>query len=120
MNDTSSASRWQMLGELILSVGSKPDDLIALWLKELLAPLHLHENFLTRVLQSAQNYAGRALRPEADVPFSHIHLSIFGPDERTSKGQTWGFFRIEKIDNTGENLAHPDHTVEFYLYREQG
>ena len=118
MNDT--ASSWQMLGELILSVGSKPDELIALWLKELLAPLDLHENFVTRVLQSAQNYAGRALGPDADAHFSHIHLSIFGPDEWTSKGQTWGFFRIEKIDRAGENLAHPDHTVEFYLYREQG
>lgn len=120
MNDTASASSWQMLGELILSVGSNPDELISLWLKELLAPLGLHENFLTRVLQSAQNYAGRALRADADAQFGHIHLSLFGPHERTSKDQSWGFFRIEKIDRADQNLAHPDHTVEFYLYREQG
>jgi len=121
MNNTSSAPSWQMLGELILSAGSKPDELIALWLKELLAPLALHENFLTRVLQSAQKYAGRALRADvaADAQFNHIHLSLFGPNERTSKGQSWGFFRIEKIDSANQNRPHPDHTVEFYLYREQ-
>jgi len=120
MNNTSSAPSWQMLGELILSAGSKPDELIALWLKELLAPLGLHENFLTRVLQSAQKYAGRALRADADAHFGHIHLFVFGPNERTPKGQSWGFFRIEKIDNSNPNLSHPDHTVEFYLYRELG
>ena len=120
MNDTVSASSWQMLGELILSVGSNPDELISLWLKEQLAPLGLHEKFLTRVLQSAQNYAGRALRADMEAQFGHIHLSLFGPNERTSKGQTWGFFRIEKIDSGDQNLSHPDHTLEFYLSREQG
>jgi hypothetical protein len=108
-----------MLGELILPVGSQPDALISLWLKELLAPLDLHENFLNRVLRSAQNYAGRALTPDAGVAFGHIHLSVFVPDEPVSRAQSWGFFRIEKIDSAEQNLAHPDHTVEFYLYRER-
>ena len=119
MNDTASAPNWRMLGELILSVGSNPDELISLWLKEQLTPLGLHENFLTRVLQSAQKYAGRALRADAEAQFNHIHLSLFGPNEWNSKGQSWGFFRIEKIDHAGQNRPHPDHTVEFYLYREQ-
>ncbi len=118
MSDPSSTSRWQMLGELILPIGSDTNELISARLAELLAPLELHENFLNRVLKSAQNYVEHALKPDAGVPFGEIHLYIFGPNERMSKGQTWGFFRIEKIDSHEENLADPDHTVEFYLYRE--
>lgn len=111
-------SSWRILGELILPVGSSPNELIFAWLTDLLAPLDLHENFLNRVLKSAQNYVGQALRRDTEVPFGHIHLSIFGPKEPASKGQTWGFFRIEKIDSGESSAAHPDHTVEFYLYRE--
>ena len=118
MSDPSSTSRWQLLGELMLPIGSDTNDLIAVKLAELLAPLELHENFLNRVLKSAQNYTGRALTPDAGVPFGEIHLYIFGSNERMSKGQTWGFFRIEKIDSHEQSLADPDHTVEFYLYRE--
>lgn len=118
MSDPSSTSRWQLLGELILPLGLNTKDLLSAGLAELLAPLELHENFLNRVLKSAQNYVGRALTSDAGVPFGEIHLYIFGPNERMSKGQTWGFFRIEKIDSHEQNLADPDHTVEFYLYRE--
>jgi hypothetical protein len=118
MSDPSSTSRWQFLGELILSIDSDTNDLLSVKLAELLAPLELHENFLNRVLKSAQNYVGRALTSDAGVPFREIHLYIFGSNERMSKGQTWGFFRIEKIDIDEQNLAYPDHTVEFYLYRE--
>ena len=118
MSDPSSTSNWQMLGELVLPIGSDANDLLSVKLTELLAPLELHEKFLNRVLKSAQNYAGRALTPDAGIPFGEIHLYIFGSNERMSKGQTWGFFRIEKIDSDEQNLAYPDHTVEFYLYRE--
>jgi hypothetical protein len=118
MSDPSSTSRWQLLCELILPIDSDTNDLLSAKLAELLAPLELHENFLNRVLKSAQNYVGRALMSDAGVPFGEIHLYIFGPNERMSKGQTWGFFRIEKIDSHEQNLADPDHTVEFYLYRE--
>ena len=118
MSDPSSTSNWQMLGELVLPIGSDIKELISATLAELLAPLELHENFLNRVFKSAQNYAGRALTPDANVPCGVIHLYIFGPNERMSKGQTWGFFRIEKIDISEQNVAYPEHTVEFYLYRE--
>ena len=101
-----------------MPIGSDSNELISARLAELLAPLELHENFLNRVLKSAQNYVGRALTPDAGVPFGEIHLSIFVPNARMSKGQTWGFFRIEKIDSQAQNVADPDHTVEFYLYRE--
>jgi hypothetical protein len=118
MSDFASTSSWQMLGELILLGDSSPNELISAWLTELLAPLDLHEKFMDRVLNSIQNYTGRALSPKAGIPCGHIHLSIFGPNKRTSSGQTWGFFRIEKIDSAEPSMAHPDHAVEFYLYQE--
>jgi hypothetical protein len=113
-----SPSRWHKLGELILPTDSSPHEVVSLWLTELLTPLGLHENFLNRILESAQTYVQRSLSQDSGAPFGHIHLSIFGLNERRSNSQTWGFFRIEKIDSAEQNVSHPDHTLEFYLYRE--
>ena len=46
-------------------------------------------------------------------------LSFFVQQDRAMRGDTWGFFRIEKIDNAEQNSLHSDHTVEFYLYLQQ-
>ena len=119
MSDPSLTSSLQMLGELIVPVGPSPHEFLSAWLTELLTPLHLPEEYRQRVLKSVQSYVERALSADGGAPFGHLHLSIFGPKERTSSGQTWGFFRIEKIDSAGQNATHPDHTVEFYLYRER-
>ena len=102
---------WNMLGEIELPAGSNANMSIGSWLTELLAPLSLNEHVLHKVLRSAEEYVGRALAQKVYRGFDHIHLSIFAPHEPTSTANTWGFFRIEKIDGT-------DHTVEFYMYVE--
>ena len=92
------------------------DDAIHAWLTEVLDPLNLYTDFLDKILQSAQDAATRVWQAEPRMESEHIHLFIFVPHDYFSKGQTWGFFRIEKIENaTGDKTAH-DHAIEFYLY----
>jgi hypothetical protein len=73
---------------------------------------------LSKVLKSAHDAAVRAMQVENMMKFEHIHFIIFVPQERASKGQTWGFFRVEKIESVGQDKKPPDHAIEFYLYLE--
>ena len=109
---------WQILGELKVPAGSDADGAIHAWLFDLLAPLDLHEDFMNKVLRSAQASTKHVLQPDIEITLGHIHLSILAPHERASTGKTWGFFRIEKIDMKDLDKDHPDHTVEVYLYLE--
>src|SRR6185503_101176 len=106
---------WQILGQLRLPVGSNADDPIRIWLMEILAPINLPVNFLDKILKSAQDSARRAMQAESLMKFEHIHLIIFVPSGHVSKRRTWGFFRIEKIENVTADYRLPDHAIEFYL-----
>ena len=86
---------------------------------ELLAPLNLHDDFLKQLLGSAQDATARALHSSNGTSLEYIHLCIFAPGDVNRNGNSWGFFRIEKIDSTEPNQDHPDHAVEFYLYHER-
>ena len=109
---------WQLLGQLELPVASSANDPIRIWLMEILGPLNLPVDFLNRILKSAQDSATRAMQAEPLIKFEHIHLIIFAPSAHTSKGRTWGFFRIEKIENVTADDSPPDHAIEVYLYLE--
>ena len=106
---------WQILGELALPVRSGTDARINAWLTALLIPLNLHAEFQNKVLISALEAASKA---EIAYSFKHIHLYIFSPANQISEGQTWGFFRIEKIGNSPPGQEIPGHAIELYLYRE--
>jgi hypothetical protein len=107
---------WQILGELTLPAGSNAGESIHAWLTEILNPLHLPMGMMEKILRSAQETAGRIAQPEAKL--EHIHFLVFAPVHHTSKGQTWGFFRIEKIEQANPFTDAPDHAIEFYLYLE--
>jgi len=109
---------WQILGELELSIGSSAAGLIHARLSRTLEPLDLHTDFLNKILVSAQDAAVRASQAETVMKFGHIHISIFVPHEHASKGKTWGFFHIERIENPSEGAATQDHAIDFYLYVE--
>ena len=116
------ATDWQILGELELPVVAEFDSVVSVWLAKTLNAFNLHADFLSRVTKSAQDAAVRAITSErAQREFEHIHLCLFVP--RTDlftlyKGQTWGFFRIEKMGSSTENGNLYDHAIEFYLYLE--
>ena len=111
-------SDWQFLGELELPAGASLDDPIHTWLTNLFDPLALHGDFLNRILKSAQDAAARVFQSETAEKYDHIHLVIYGPREQVSKPGTWGFFRVEKVENTAEEPSTVAHSIEFYLYRE--
>ena len=109
---------WQMLGELKLPVGSSSEDAIYDWLLNVLNPLALQAHFLSQILQSARDAAGRAMRSEQAPELRHLHFLVHAPKYQASDGQTWGFFQIEKLGESTESGNSHDHTIEFYLYRE--
>ena len=109
---------WQILGELELPVRLDTDSGINAWLTNLLNPLNLHADFQKKVLNSALEAASRVSKAETERACEHIHLHIFVPSKRQSGGQTWGFFRIEKIENLIPEKDIPDHAIELYLYLE--
>jgi hypothetical protein len=123
MNTTEPTSKipssvdWRVLGEIELTAGSNPGGNLRARLTEILIQLHLHEDFLNKVLASAQEYALRAAQ-NIKTSHGHIHLAILVQQKYQSLGDTWGFFRIEKMDDAEQKVPHPDHTVEFYLYLE--
>jgi hypothetical protein len=112
-------SEWHFLGELELPAArANPDETIRTWLTNLFDPLALHGDFLNRILKSAQDAAARVFLSESAEKYDHIHLVIYGPRDQGSTPGTWGFFRVEKVENTTKETSSPAHSIEFYLYRE--
>ena len=107
---------WQILGELELPAGASVEDALHAWLTEALHPLNLQADLLNKIIASAQDAVARAIHAEIMHKFEHIHLTVFVPSERQEKQQAWGFFRLEKIEDTKDKLIGGNHAVEFYLY----
>jgi hypothetical protein len=87
-------------------------------LKEFLDPLELHENFVHRILSSAQQTAARILRVNAEIKLQHINVLVLVPSKRTLQKQTWGFFSVEKLEGTKDGGVANKRTIEIYLYME--
>jgi hypothetical protein len=117
-HDTPSLTGWQKLGELELPVGSSAVERINAWLSHILIPLHLHVDFLNKVLQSAQDVAARLKQTEMVIKYQHTCLLLYIPENRPLNVQTWGFFRIEKVETAAENENSCDRLIEFYLFLE--
>lgn len=109
---------WQLLGKLDLPANSEVNYVIKSWLAELLNPIDLSTDFITRVMESVQDSVMRILQLNAVSATGNIHLSIFAPYERFSERKTWGFFHIERIEKQGEAIDTRDHAIDFYLYVE--
>ena len=48
----------------------------------------------------------------------HVHLLAYTSRSHHPKGQTWGFFRLEKLENPAAGQIEPEHSIEFYIYPE--
>ena len=87
---------------------------------ETLTPLGLDADFMRKVLKSAQDSATRASQEGTRIPeFEHIHLLALASKDYSSKGSTWGFFRIEKMESLPDDREPKGHSIEFYFYREE-
>ena len=90
---------------------------VSKWLTLILSRLELGEDVVNKVLKSAREALSRAMPAANDTRFDHLHLLVSTPMHLSAKRQSWGFFRIEKVERTADT-ANPDHTIEFYLYLE--
>ena len=111
---------WQILGEFELPVGTIADDTVQIRLKELLDLIELQEDFGNRILNSAQKATARILQVDAENKLEHIRFLVFVPSILTSQKQTWGFFTVEKLEDTEEEVVSNECTIEIYLYVEGG
>ena len=111
-------ANWQLLDEFRLPIGPDTEATVYTLLREILEPLNLHRDFQDRLLNSAQDAMLRALPSNVESPFEYLHLAVLVPSERDSQRNTWGFFRIEKVDSAEPDKDRPDYAVEFYLYLE--
>jgi len=120
LDNHGSGNSWRNLGILELSASSGADSAINAWLTELLSPLSLSTDFLSRLTESVQGTVSRVLGPSVVSTTKHekVHLSIFAPPELILERKTWGFFHIERIENRGEVVDTSDHAIDFYLYVE--
>jgi hypothetical protein len=110
---------WQILGDLELPVGAGTEQVIDAWLAEVLGPLHLPVDFLDKILVSTREAWYRLLGTGILQKLGHIHLIVWVPSDRSfQKGQNWGFFRIEKVDDPTQDGETAGHSVELYLYLE--
>lgn len=109
---------WQILGELKLSVGSNVNGTIETWFTKSLEGLNLHADFLGKILKSVGEAAERAMRSDvAEGTFESIYILVFAPVGHP-KSQTWGFFSVERLEDTKEGTLANSHTIEIYLYME--
>lgn len=113
-----SSTGWQIFGALELPFGVDAHSTIHAWLTEVLLPLKLPLAFLDKILISADGLATRMMQTGTVMDIQHTHLLIYIPANRPLNGQTWGFFRIEKVD-PAEKIENPcNHSIEYYLYLE--
>jgi hypothetical protein len=111
-------ANWQFLGELELPVDSDAVQTVHLWLTESLKPLELQEDFMNKILKSAQGAVARIIGVEAVREFEHIRIILLVPPEQMLTGQSWGFFRDEKLIDAAEGPVMHVQRITFYLYLE--
>ena len=107
------------MGELKLPKDLDIETAIQAWLLETLEPLNLHTDFLNKFSLSVKDTARKLLEPDLAAQESgHIHLLLFTRRKRAAGSHSWGFFLIEKLEDTAEGDGIPNHAIEFYLYPE--
>ena len=112
------SSGWHLYGELELPASANARSLLQTWLVETLHPLSLNASFLEKIFTSSRLSVDRTLQSPVGKQSKHIHILIFASVHQPLPGNTWGFFVIEKIENTSNENHIPAHAIEFYLYQE--
>lgn len=119
-SDRRSPDGRKILAEIKLPLDQGPDPQVRSWLVEELGHLNLQAGFIRRILDSARDAMERLSASEGRaVQRGQVHVLISGPQRAGTEGETWGFFRIEKLEGTAPGDVPPDHSIEFYLYVEK-
>lgn len=109
---------WQLLDELELPADSVAEGVFRTWLTGTLARLDLESGVLNRILESAQEGVARLERTSASAKIERVRMALLVPQEDAARGQSWGFFRVEKSISRADSSFAAFRAIEFYLYRE--
>ena len=113
-------TNWQSLGQLKLVAGSNPDGTIKGWLMDALADFSLPGDLISRLLASIEEATARVLSPDGvDGQFEYLEVVVLAPPKQVAKGQTWGFFRVERASTDSLSRSTKGHCIEYYLYVDQ-
>jgi hypothetical protein len=119
--DNSHANRspagWQMMCELSVPTGPDRMEKIPLGLEEQLAALQLSTDLVARIAASIETIVERVMQTKSSS--THLHIFLFTPIDLNRKVGAWGFFWIEKLEGSTEDMQR-NHAVELYLYPEGG
>ena len=110
-------TNWQMLGQLKLRPGSNRDGTLKAWLVNALSDSTLPSDLVSRLLASMEEVTRRVPRPDnTQEQLAYLEIVVLAPTGQTSKGHTWGFFRVERGSTDTELENAKGHCVEYYLY----
>ena len=110
-------TNWQILGQLKLSLGASPDGTMKEWLMNALRDFTLSGDLVSRLLASIEEAAAHILSPDrTQVQLEYLEIVVLAPTGQTSKGHTWGFFRVERESTDPQLESVKGHCVEYYLY----
>lgn len=115
-NDNSLTGRgWLPYASTEIPAGSV--DRLVLWLVDILKSMALPIDFTGKVLSSARDAAG-----SIPVTAAKVRVLVFMPATNPPHGQTWGFFRTvrneETPTETPAETPEQTHVIAFYLYME--
>jgi hypothetical protein len=109
---------WRLSGETELPVRAFSDDRLQDWLAETLHSLNLNPGLLLKILSSARDVINRDLQAIHGTDLEHIQMQIYTPAAGPPVGQTWGFFRTERMEAPLPGSHSINHAIAFYLYPE--
>jgi hypothetical protein len=110
-------NNWLLLGQLKLSVDSISDETIDHWLSKTFKSFDLPSDLFNRLKASIKEALSRLI---TTPDYSHASsINIFISDDTKNdllSNNYWGFFRLEKVDNTLDEETPVEHLIDFYLY----
>lgn len=109
---------WNLLGEIEFPAGPAAASHISAWLVETLRALDLNGRLLNKITAAAQLAAERAPSITGEADPAQVRLRVYTPEDTSSNGKSWGFFRVEKKGDPQAAGRSREHAIAFYLYRE--
>ena len=87
---------------------------------KILEPFRLPEEYVSKILKSIEDTASRVLsRDTVEGQFDHLNIVILTPAGQPPDRQTWGFFRLERMESKEKSADSKSYHIEYYLYPER-
>lgn len=111
---------WLLIGQLSLPVASVSGESLDGWITRTLGPLVLPPELYSKLMASVEEALSRLNTSSSSACVSSIkfYVSLELNSEQTSNA-SWGFFKLERLENTFGEPAPVGYVLEYYLYLER-